>query len=141
MAVCAFPNSKQLTTWAILWIVSAVLLPVRASHGQREKFFELARDMLCIASFDGYFLDLNPAWERNLGFSTAELKAKPFLEFVHADDRAATIAEAEQLAEGRGNTVPFTVTRSRASSTAATSRNRSSASLRERCRRTHRSAS
>ncbi len=52
--------------------------------------------MLCIAGFDGYFKDLNPSWERTLGFTIAELKAKPFIDFVHPDDREATTAEAQK---------------------------------------------
>ena len=62
--------------------------------------------MLCIAGFDGYFKRLNPVWERTVGFTVAELCAKPFLEFVHPDDQEATIRECEQLIKG-GETISF----------------------------------
>lgn len=68
--------------------------------GPYEHFFTLSLDMLCLAGFDGYFEQLNPAWERTLGFTIEELKAKPFIEFVHPEDRDATIAEAPQLMSG-----------------------------------------
>ena len=65
-----------------------------------ERFFDLAMDMLCVAGVDGYFKVLNPAWARTLGYSTEELTSRPFLDFVHPDDRDSTIAEAAKLACG-----------------------------------------
>jgi len=62
---------------------------------KRNRFFTLALDMLAIADFTGTFKQLNPSWERTLGFSDDELTARPLLEFVHPDDREAT---GEQLA-------------------------------------------
>ena len=62
--------------------------------------------MLCIASVDGYFLRLNPAWERTLGYTAEELMSRPYVEFVHPDDRQPTTREARQ-ARRRENTVLF----------------------------------
>ncbi len=65
-----------------------------------EAFFNLSVDMLCIAGYDGYFKRLNPAWTQTLGFTQAELMARPYLDFVHPDDWPATVAEAEKLTQG-----------------------------------------
>lgn len=64
-----------------------------------EAFFAIALDMFCFLGFDGHFRRLNPAWERTLGFTREELMARPFIEFVHPDDRSRTL---EQNASVRG---------------------------------------
>jgi PAS domain S-box-containing protein len=68
-------------------------------------FFRMSRDMLCIAGFDGYLRRLNPAWQETLGHSLEELMSRPYVDFVHPDDRGATTAEAESVSRGGGMVV------------------------------------
>jgi PAS domain S-box-containing protein len=70
---------------------------------KRNRFFTLSLDLLAIASFDDYFLQLNPVWESTLGFSVDELRSKSLLEFVHPEDRTRT---AEQLTQVKMATAP-----------------------------------
>jgi PAS domain S-box-containing protein len=67
---------------------------------QRARFFALSLDLMCIAGFDGYFKQLNPAWEKSLGWTTEELQAKPWVEFLHPDDVAPTLASAQKIIAG-----------------------------------------
>ncbi|HEV2492558.1 MAG TPA: response regulator [Terriglobia bacterium] len=69
-------------------------------HVRDRLFFDLTLDMLAIAGFDGYFKLLNPAWERTLGFTQEELRSRPYLDFVHPDDRRSTLTEAGKLTTG-----------------------------------------
>jgi PAS domain S-box-containing protein len=65
-----------------------------------ERFFRVSIDMLCCLGFTGYFKRLNPAWERALGFSTQELMSRPFIEFVHPDDRERTLMQNRLVRTG-----------------------------------------
>jgi len=83
---------------------------MRAAAAEAEasaRHFELAGDMLATATFDGLFIHLNGAWERCLGWTREELMARPFIDFVHPDDRERTKAEAARAADG-GGAVRFT---------------------------------
>jgi len=72
-----------------------------------SRYFELSQDLVCTVGFDGVFREVGEAWTRVLGWSREELCSRPFIEFVHPDDRAATQKEAEELAVD-GVTVMFT---------------------------------
>ncbi len=67
---------------------------------ERDRIFNFSVDMLCTATFDGYLKLLNPAWEKNLGWTPEELRTKPFLEFIHPDDVQPTIDAASGISSG-----------------------------------------
>ncbi|WP_437285090.1 PAS domain S-box protein [Sorangium sp. So ce406] len=77
-------------------------MPEASRSDDLDRFFELSVDLVGIAGFDGYFKRIGRAWEQTLGFSREELMARPFLDFVHPEDRERTTAEAAQLVAGEG---------------------------------------
>jgi PAS domain S-box-containing protein len=64
---------------------------------EMERFFTLSPDLMCIIGFDGDLKRVNPAFEKNLSYTPEELISKPFLDFVHPDDKAATQKAWENL--------------------------------------------
>ena len=68
-----------------------------ASSGFMKMFAELSVDLFCSAGPDGFFKELIGPWECVTGFSESELRAKPFMEFVHPEDIQHTISEFQRL--------------------------------------------
>ncbi len=103
----------QRRVWLLGFVFAVVGLAVSTFMGSLysrleigNRFIDLSVDMFCIAGFDGFFKGLNPPFPKTLGFTTEELLAKPYLEFIHPDDRQATVAEAARL-ENREVTFAF----------------------------------
>jgi PAS domain S-box-containing protein len=84
-----------------------VIRRLRAERELQERTAELdvlfseSIDLLAIADAEGHFRRLNPQWGETLGFSTEELMAVRFLDFVHPDDVEATESAVARLAEGQ----------------------------------------
>ncbi|XZN91146.1 MAG: PAS domain S-box protein [Microcoleus sp.] len=72
----------------------------KQAEQERDRFFTLSLDLLCIADFEGKFKRVNPAWATTLGYTLEELQEQPFLNFVHPDDRQHTASEANKIAQG-----------------------------------------
>jgi PAS domain S-box-containing protein len=67
---------------------------------KQNRFFTLSVDLLAITDFQAMFKELNPAWHLVLGYSEAELKARPFWDHMEDSDRALTreaLARAVEL--------------------------------------------
>jgi diguanylate cyclase len=79
---------------------------LRALEEESARHFNLSLDMICTAGFDGCFKRVNPAFERALGYRAEDLVGRPFLDFVHPDDRELTEREAAAIPDGNG-TVQF----------------------------------
>jgi PAS domain S-box-containing protein len=94
--VAPFSNQALRTTIELALCRDAAL---RSIH-DLEGFFAVSLDMFCFLDFSGYFKRLNPAWEKTLGFTREELMSRPFIEFVHPDDRERTLMQNAQVRGG-----------------------------------------
>jgi two-component system, sensor histidine kinase and response regulator len=87
-----------LATAAVRDITDRERMEAELRHSSR--YFELSRDLVCTASLDGRFQELNATWTDTLGWSEEELRSRPFVDFVHLEDRESTLQQTSQLAHG-----------------------------------------
>jgi PAS domain S-box-containing protein len=82
----------------------------KKAEEERDKFFDLSNDLLSLTGTDGFFKRVNPAWEDATGFTSAELLAHPYINFIHPDDRALILERLPTGADSamtRSNEVRF----------------------------------
>jgi PAS domain S-box-containing protein len=66
-----------------------------------EQFFNLSLDLLCTINPSGRLLDLNPAWERTLGYSREELHGQQLINLIHPDDISLTTSALQRVTGNR----------------------------------------
>lgn len=71
-----------------------------------EKLFNISDDLICIASLDGYFKKVNPAFRKLLGYNDEYIRAHSFISMMHPDDLEESMEEMQKLAAGQ-NVVNF----------------------------------
>lgn len=76
------------------------VLAERRNMAERERLYELTRDLFAVATFDGYLSSINPAWLRVLGRSEAEILDRPYTEIIHPDDVATATDVVAVLQRG-----------------------------------------
>ncbi|MGG1944563.1 PAS domain S-box protein [Trinickia sp. NRRL B-1857] len=72
----------------------------KEAETQRDRLFDLSLDLTCLADPAGRFKRVNPAFTKVLGWSADELLSRPFIEFVHPEDRTRTMHEIESRRPG-----------------------------------------
>jgi PAS domain S-box-containing protein len=95
----------------ILVLIEGFISDITTQHLAEEKMQKIAEENLrvfnnpvslnAVAGFDGYFKRLSPTWTAILGWSEDELRAKPFIDFVHPDDQEATIKATAYIGTGK----------------------------------------
>ena len=93
------------------WIAATLLdlTDIKTTELDFSRYFELSLDLFCLASPEGFFLRVNSNFSRVLGYEEEELRAHPFLDFVHGDDQAATSNAVQKIMSG----TPITFFRNR----------------------------
>jgi PAS domain S-box-containing protein len=74
-----------------------VAAPLRDADAHAERLFALSQDLLGAADAAGRLRWVNAAWQRTMGWTKDELYARPYIEFIHPDDRAKVTGFAERL--------------------------------------------
>ena len=72
----------------------------KRAEDELQRFFDLIPDLACIASTGGHFVKINSAWQAVLGYTEQEMLSSPFLDFIHPDDRGATMKEMDRQIGG-----------------------------------------
>jgi PAS domain S-box-containing protein len=73
---------------------------VLEQSAERNRVWEMSRDLLAVMGFDGHLKAINPAWETTLGRDTETLLLLSFRDQVHPDDHAAVQAMMVRLLRG-----------------------------------------
>lgn len=69
---------------------------------ERDRIWQVSEDLLGVGNFEGYFISVNPAWTRTLGWSDDEIKTLHVSDLRHPDDAAVANEGRRRLAEGIG---------------------------------------
>ena len=69
-----------------------------------QNFFETSPDLLCVCDKEGCFTAINQSWGHVFGYTDAELIEKPFIQFVHDDDKKSAAAQFQKLFEEKTKT-------------------------------------
>ncbi|MFT3965633.1 MAG: PAS domain-containing protein [Sphingobium sp.] len=67
---------------------------------ERDQIWLSTPDLLCVATPEGWYRELNPAWQQTLGWTVEELKRRPYVDFVHPDDVERTREAMSGLVAG-----------------------------------------
>ncbi|MGA6097770.1 response regulator [Stutzerimonas marianensis] len=94
-------TEQKLATEALQRLNETLGERVEARTRERDRTWELSRDLLAVTRFDTSVVALNPVWEDTLGWPREDLLGTTLWSLVHPDDQRATSAETARIREGQ----------------------------------------
>ncbi|GAB2654140.1 hypothetical protein GCM10027036_04360 [Flavihumibacter cheonanensis] len=95
------PDQELLEFCAELGSKMGIDIKTKKSELELSMFFTHCPDPLCMASANGFFKKVNPAFIRLLGFEEGFIVSNPILSFVHPEDLAAALNVLEAAFAGQ----------------------------------------
>jgi PAS domain S-box-containing protein len=88
-------------------LLGTVVDRLRRLATEMSRYYEVSPDLFATVDLTGRCIRVSPAWERTLGHSAETIRSRPLMEFIHPDDREASIAELARLGAGGHDTLMF----------------------------------
>jgi PAS domain S-box-containing protein len=95
-------HARQLAEQELRELKEKLETEVETRTLERDRIWNVSEDLLGVTNFEGYFVNINPAWTKLLGWTEDEIKSMHVSELRHPDDAPAAMAGRAQLAEGVG---------------------------------------
>ncbi len=99
--ITSFETTERVRNERVLRVLTSQLeAEVQQRTRERDRVWQVSEDLLGVSNFDGYFVSINPAWTRLLGWSEEEIKALHVRMLRHPDDAPRSEAGRARLAQG-----------------------------------------
>ena len=95
-----FPLFREDGTPYAVCGISTDITDRKRAQAERDRLWNHSPDPLCVFDLEGYFTQVNPAWTERLGWSEAELLARPGRDLMHEDDLPGAVAALQRLRAG-----------------------------------------
>ncbi|URI05866.1 ATP-binding protein [Aquincola tertiaricarbonis] len=93
-------TGKMLAEQRLTEAAASLERQVAERTADRNRLWQLSSDLMLVARLDGVVLAVNPAWTQLLGWREDETLGADVMQLVHDDDRQASLAQLQQLAQG-----------------------------------------
>ena len=97
-------SERKVATQALVALTETLGERVEQRTRERDRTWELSRELLGVLRFDMTPINFNPAWEAALGWSRDTISGIRLWELIHPLDLDATIRETKSIAEGNVST-------------------------------------
>jgi PAS domain S-box-containing protein len=72
---------------------------LRAAEQERDRLFDVSRDLVCTLEFEDVVTQVNPRWRHLLGWRPDDLLGRPLADLVHPEDRATVTERLAQVVD------------------------------------------